>query len=134
MVLIEGQPTQDSHSGGLDGTGMGDIGVEGTGGGDRLEAEARVMVLVLVRVLVLVLVRVRVHVRVRVRVRAAGTGAGVDEQVAADGAGVGDLALADRRASSSGPGLTELVDLVHNAAEVAGPVVMQASRHGQRDG
>lgn len=61
-------------------------------------------------------------------------GAGVDQQVAADRAGVGDLALADGGGAHTGPCLTQLVDLVHDAAQVTRPVLVQASRHGQRDG
>lgn len=61
-------------------------------------------------------------------------GAGVDEQVAADGARVRDLALADRGVAHTSPCLAQLVDLVHDAAEVTLPVRMQAGRHGQWDG
>lgn len=42
--------------------------------------------------------------------------AGVDQQVAADGAGVRDLALTDGGGAHAGPCLAQLVDLVHNAA------------------
>lgn len=68
------------------------------------------------------------------RVMRGNPGAGVDQQVAADWAGVCDLALADRGAAHAGPRLAQLVDLVHDAAQVAGPVLMQTGRHGQRDG
>lgn len=62
-------------------------------------------------------------------------GTGVDEEVTADGAGVGDLPLAHRGGAQSSPSLAELVDLVYDAAQVgARPVVVQAGRHGQRDG
>lgn len=58
-------------------------------------------------------------------------GAGIDEKVTADGAGVGNLALAHRGGTHSGPSLAELIDLVHDAAQVcARPVVAQAGRHG----
>lgn len=60
--------------------------------------------------------------------------AGVDQQVAANGAGVCDLALADRCGAHAGPSLAQLVDLVHNTAQVTGTVLMQTSRHGQRYG
>lgn len=61
-------------------------------------------------------------------------GAGVDQQVAADGAGVSDLALTDRGGAHAGPSLAQLVDLVHDAAQVARPVLVQAGCHGQWDG
>lgn len=61
-------------------------------------------------------------------------GAGVNKQVAADGAGVGDLALTDRGGAHSSPCLAQLVDLVHDAAQVTGTVLVQAGCHGQRDG
>lgn len=61
-------------------------------------------------------------------------GAGVDQKVAADGAGVRDLALADGGGAHTGPCLAQLVDLVHDAAQVTRPVLMQAGRHGQWDG
>lgn len=61
-------------------------------------------------------------------------GAGVDKQVAADGAGVGNLALAHRGGAHAGSRLAELVYLVNNTAQVTGPVLVQAGRHGQWDG
>ena len=61
-------------------------------------------------------------------------GAGVDEQAAADGAGVGDLALAHRRGAHARARLAELVDLVHDAIEVSVPVLVLTARHRQWDG
>ena len=61
-------------------------------------------------------------------------GAGVDQQVAADGTRVCNLALADWGAAHASPCLAQLVDLVHNTAYVTGPVLMQAGRHWQWDG
>lgn len=61
-------------------------------------------------------------------------GAGADQLVAADGAGVGYLTLADGGGARAGAGLAQLVDLVHDAAKVSGPVLVQAGGHGQRDG
>lgn len=60
--------------------------------------------------------------------------AGVDQQVAADGARVCDLALTDRGGAHASPRLAQLVDLVHNAAQVTRPVLVQAGCHGQWDG
>ena len=61
-------------------------------------------------------------------------GASIDQQVAADGAGVCNLALTDRRGAYASPSLAQLVDLVHNATQVTRPVLMQAGCHGQWDG
>lgn len=62
-------------------------------------------------------------------------GAGVVEEVAADGAGVGNLALTHGGGSSPlGPGLAELVYLVHDAAQVWLVALVQASSHGERNG
>lgn len=61
-------------------------------------------------------------------------GAGVVEEVAADGAGVGNLALAHRGGTHSGPSLAELIDLVHDAAQVWLVALVQASSHGERNG
>lgn len=60
--------------------------------------------------------------------------AGVDQQVTADGTRVCNLALTDRGGAHASPCLAQLVDLVHNAAQVTGPVLMQAGCHGQWDG
>ena len=75
------------------------------------------------------------HRVVAVVVEHGDSGAGVDEQVAADGARVGDLALA--HGSGPGPlrpGLAELVDLVHDAAQVGLPALVQPACHGERNG
>lgn len=61
-------------------------------------------------------------------------GAGTDEQVTADGARVSNLALAHRSAAHSSSCLAELIDLEHNAAQVARPVLVQTGCHGQWDG
>lgn len=57
-------------------------------------------------------------------------GAGADQQVAADGAGVGDLALTHGGGSCTlGPGLTELIDLVHDGAQVGLAALVQPCSH-----
>lgn len=62
-------------------------------------------------------------------------GAGADKQVATDGAGIGDLALAHGGGSRTlGPSLAELVDLMHNGAQVSLSAMMQPSGHGEWNG
>lgn len=62
------------------------------------------------------------------------SGAGADEQVAADGAGVGNLALAHGGGSwCLGPSLAELVDLVHEGAQVRVAALVQPGGHGERN-
>lgn len=61
-------------------------------------------------------------------------GAGMDQQVPADGAGVRYLSLTDRGRAEASPGLAELVDLVHDAAQVGRSVLVQAGSHGERNG
>lgn len=67
------------------------------------------------------------------RVVGAHAGAGVDQQVPTDGARVGDLTLAYRGRAAAGSGLTEATDLVHDATQIAGLLLVQAGNHGQRD-
>lgn len=62
------------------------------------------------------------------------SGAGIDKQVTAYGAGVGDLALAHRGGTQAGTRLAQLVDLVHNAAQVSRSTLVQTGCHGKRDG
>lgn len=62
------------------------------------------------------------------------SGAGVDQQVTADGAGVGDLALTHRSTTQAGPGLAQLVYLEDYTAQVSSSALVQAARHGQGDG
>lgn len=59
---------------------------------------------------------------------------GVNQQVTADGARVGDLAFAHRCGAGAGSCLAETADLVNDAAQVAGLLLMQAGCHRQRDG
>lgn len=62
-------------------------------------------------------------------------GAGADEQVATDGAGVGDLALAHGGGSCAlGTSLAELVDLMHYGAQVGLAALVQPSGHGEWNG
>lgn len=62
-------------------------------------------------------------------------GAGADKQVATDWAGVCDLALAHRGGSRTlGPSLAELVDLMHNCAQVGLTALLQPSSHGEWNG
>lgn len=61
-------------------------------------------------------------------------GAGTDEQVAADGAGVCNLALTNGGGTHASPSLAQLVDLVHDTAQVTTPILVQTGRHGQRNG
>lgn len=62
-------------------------------------------------------------------------GAGADKQVATDGAGVGDLALAHGGGSCAlGPSLAELVDLMHDGAQVGLAALVQPSGHGEWNG
>lgn len=58
----------------------------------------------------------------------------VDELVAADGTGVGDLSFTHGGRAHASPSLAELVDLIDDAAQVTGPVLVQAGSHRQRDG
>ncbi len=58
----------------------------------------------------------------------------IDELVAADGTGVGDLSFAHGGRAHAGPSLAELVDLIDDAAQVTGPVLVQAGSHGKWDG
>lgn len=62
-------------------------------------------------------------------------GASTDEQVATDGAGVGNLTLAHRgRSCALGPSLTELVNLMHNSSQVSLTALVQPSCHGKWNG
>lgn len=62
-------------------------------------------------------------------------GTGADKQVATDGAGVGDLALAHGGGSCTlGPSLAKLVDLMHNSAQVSMVALIQPSSHGEWNG
>lgn len=62
-------------------------------------------------------------------------GAGADKQVATDGAGVGDLALTHGGGSCTlGPSLAELVDLMHNGAQVGLAALVQRCGHGEWNG
>lgn len=57
-------------------------------------------------------------------------GAGVDEQVAADGAWVSDLALTHGCGPGTlGPSLAELVNLVHNCAQISLAALVQSASH-----
>lgn len=61
--------------------------------------------------------------------------AGADEQVSANGTGVGDLTLTH----GSGPrpvssGLTKLVDLMHNGSQIAVATLLKTRGHRERNG
>lgn len=62
-------------------------------------------------------------------------GAGADKQIATDGAGVGDLALAHGGGSCTlGSSLAELVDLMNNGAQVSLAALVQPGGHGEWNG
>lgn len=62
-------------------------------------------------------------------------GAGADKQVATDWAGVGDLAFAHGGGSCTlGPSLAELVDLMHDGAQISLAALVQPSGHGEWNG
>lgn len=57
-------------------------------------------------------------------------GAGIDEQVATNGAGVSYLALTHGCGPGAlGPSLAELVDLVHNGAQIRLAALVQGASH-----
>lgn len=58
----------------------------------------------------------------------------VDELVSANRAGVGNLSFAHGGRAHASPSLAELVNLIDDAAQVTGPVLVQAGSHGQRNG
>lgn len=62
-------------------------------------------------------------------------GAGADKQTATDGAGVGDLALTHRGGSCTlSSSLAELVNLMHNGAQVGLTALVQPGGHGEWNG
>ncbi|KAF3841306.1 hypothetical protein F7725_007168 [Dissostichus mawsoni] len=62
-------------------------------------------------------------------------GAGADEQVAIDGAGVGDLTLAHGGDPHAlGPSLAELVDLMNDVAQIGLVALVQPGGHGEWNG
>lgn len=62
-------------------------------------------------------------------------GAGADKQIATDGAGVGDLALTQGGDSCTlCSSLAELVNLMHNCAQVSLAALVQPGSHGEWNG
>lgn len=57
----------------------------------------------------------------------------IDKQVTTDRTRVGYLALTYRGSAYASPGLTELVNLVHNAAKVWWSVLLQGGSHRKRN-